>query len=398
MSLLVKAESDHLSPATGVSDKRTDVGYGRSRLWLGITAVGTFVVLCVLGLALDLPQRWIGSIDTSFAKQALMVAGFVLTYVLVQLPFDVLGGFVLPRRFGRQHLPLARYMPMLLRGVAMHATLLWLMAMAITVAGAYAGIVGVVAAGLIGVLLLLWRRTAVARLLAKFSPTGSGDVDTAGLPRTTYLKCADEGFTGNITGVFRPRAQVLPTEWRERLDADAFTTVLRRRAIAVSSGSWLRGRLLAISFTLAGLALAGWLVGPQHLGQASGTIELSLWFSLWSFAGLLVLPTLSRRAAADIDWRVVDAGASRDSIDRMSRQLDALQDGEPFRPGVVETIFHTIPSAGRRVGQIEPSRLPGFWDVARTSIYLSIAGGGLLGRAVHCNCGRPALWAFLPTD
>ncbi len=40
----------------------------------------------------------------------------------------------------------------------------------------------------------------------------------------------------------------------------------------------------------------------------------------------------------------------------------------------------------------------GFWNVARTTLFLSWACGGFLARAVHCNIGRPELWVLFPTD
>jgi hypothetical protein len=42
--------------------------------------------------------------------------------------------------------------------------------------------------------------------------------------------------------------------------------------------------------------------------------------------------------------------------------------------------------------------MKGTWNAARTTVAISPAGLGLLGRAVHCNCGRPSLWVFLPID
>ena len=48
-----------------------------------------------------------------------------------------------------------------------------------------------------------------------------------------------------------------------------------------------------------------------------------------------------------------------------------------------------------------PSQLGrfGFQDAGDfgTTVYPSLAGLRLLGRAVNCNCGRPALWPFLHT-
>jgi len=155
---------------------------------------------------------------------------------------------------------------------------------------------------------------------------------------------------------------------------------------------------LAILFTAAGLTISTWLVAPMKLGTVGGTIEFSLWFTLWSFVGLLSLPTPSRRGVIEIDEVVNSEGNSSEALRTMTRLLDELQDGEPVKPTFVETIFHPIPSVRTRLEGPRSSGVIGFWDAARTSIYLSLAGLGLLGRAVHCNCGRPALWVFLPTD
>ncbi|MEM1423248.1 MAG: hypothetical protein AAGH64_04520, partial [Planctomycetota bacterium] len=68
------------------------------------------------------------------------------------------------------------------------------------------------------------------------------------------------------------------------------------------------------------------------------------------------------------------------------------------RSGWIETIFHPIPNVTSRSDDA-PSRPPlAAWDIARTSAFLGLAGLSPLGRAVHCNSGRPALWAYLPLD
>ena len=36
-------------------------------------------------------------------------------------------------------------------------------------------------------------------------------------------------------------------------------------------------------------------------------------------------------------------------------------------------------------------------NLARNNLYYSWAAFTLLGRAVHCNVGRPALWVFPPS-
>ncbi|MCX7429628.1 MAG: hypothetical protein NTY17_01240, partial [Planctomycetia bacterium] len=55
----------------------------------------------------------------------------------------------------------------------------------------------------------------------------------------------DEGFTGAVVGVLHPRMQLLPMRWREALDPEAFAVAVRRRQMAVQTGEWWRGRMLA---------------------------------------------------------------------------------------------------------------------------------------------------------
>jgi hypothetical protein len=117
--------------------------------------------------------------------------------------------------------------------------------------------------------------------------------------------------------------------------------------------------------------------------------------------GLLILPTPSRAATRRADARLVSELEENDRrlFAATLGTLDRLQDDEPERPASVESIFHPIPSLeSRRRALDEPS--PGLapWHVARTAIYLSIAGMNPLHRLVHCNVGRPELWVFLPAD
>ena len=388
------SSSDSFPRAAGAS------GYGRARLWLGISAVGTLVTLATLGLFLDLPDRIQQNIDSTTWGQARGLLWFVLSYAAIQLPFDLLGGYLLPKRFGRSHQQFLRYLLSLARGVTVHAALLFLAAMAILVAGRWGGIAGTVVAGFLISLFLLCGRLALAKLMAplQLTPIEHTSVQTCDAQPIVVAQSFDEGFTGAVVGLWRPRLQIVPQRWREVLGADGFEVVMRRRSRAVKTGSWRRGRAVAILFTLTGLAIAAWLVGSAGLGSAGGTIEFSLWFTLWSFIGLLTLPTLSRRGVIEIDEGAQIEGESPETLRTTTRLLDGLQDGEPIRPALIETIFHPIPSLQNR---LEGPRLKGrigFWDAARSSVYLSLAGLGLLGRAVHCNCGRPSLWVFLPTD
>ncbi len=368
--------------------------YGRARLYLGISAVGTFVMLSAIALLLDLPG-WVQTrVGPSVAEQFPVLASFVAIYALLHLPFDLFGGYLLPSRSGRLHLPASRYLASLARGVAVHSALLFLNAVVLMLAGRYGGVAGTAAAGLMLAVLLLCGRLVIASFLAKLKLTESASEG----PLPVYLaESPDEGFTGGIVGVFRPQYHILPARWNDVLGPDGFAFARYRRALAVKTGTWFRGRAIALVFTPIGLILAALLVGSR-LGTAGGTIELSLWFSLWSFVGLLTLPTISRRGVTEVDERARAEGTPDEQIRRNTQLLDGLQDGEPDRPSLVESIFHPIPSVTNRLEGTRSEGTAGYWDAARTTVYLSLAGLGLLGRAVHCNCGRPSLWAFLPVD
>ena len=259
-----------------------------------------------------------------------------------------------------------------------------------------------IAAGGFIVFLLLRLRIAMAAAIAPLEVTPSLPVlehttEPPALP-TFMGESPDEGFTGGVVGMLRPRLHLLPVQWREVLDPEAFAMAVRRREMAASTGAWWRGRILAIGFTMTGIALAASIVGGEGLATADGIIRYSLVFTLWSFLGLLVLPTPSRYGVDEIDRSLLAAGADRDVMARTIERLDDLQDRERDRPTIVEMIFHPVPSVQSRLRGPRVRGVRGFWDAARTAVYLSVAGLGLLGRAVHCNSGRPALWVFLPID
>lgn len=382
------------------ASSRDQSGYGRSRLWLGISAVGSIVVLSSLALAFDVPSLLNRLVGDSVAGTLAGLLLFVLAYLLVQLPFDFFGGYLLPRRHRRAHPTLHDFLRRLARGVVMHAATLLSCACLLTFAGATFGVAGVAMAATFAVALLLSIRTRLASLCAPLTitPSEPSDLEREDSLRLLLTQTDDEGFTGGVLGVLRPTGHLLPLEWRQVLGRDGFQLALRRRSLAIRSGAWIRGRAVAVVFTFAGVTISAWLAGPERLGSAGGTVAMSLWFTLWSFVGLLVLPSLSRRAVAAIDQRLLDDGCPPGLLERTTKSLDARQDDEPVRPGIIETIFHPVPSVQNRTRGPRRRGTVGAWDAARTAVYLSAGGLGLLGRAVHCNCGRPALWVFPPTD
>ena len=133
--------------------------YARARLWLGISGVGFWVIISAASLGLDRPA--IGHGSGVLTSCALLVG----TYIGLSLPFDYLGGFFLPRRFGRPTPSLATFLLSWCRGVILHGLLLVATGIGLLAAASVAGLAGVVAAAGLIMLALLLFQGELARLV-----------------------------------------------------------------------------------------------------------------------------------------------------------------------------------------------------------------------------------------
>ena len=117
--------------------------------------------------------------------------------------------------------------------------------------------------------------------------------------------------------------------------------------------------------------------------------------TLWAFASLLVLPVLSGKAVFAADRAAADFGL--DARDWIAR-FPVLIGEHGNASGAVQTIFYPIPSTAMRLRALDHAPA-GFVpaNLARSNLYYSWATLTLLGRAVHCNVGRPALGVFPPS-
>jgi hypothetical protein len=210
------------------------------------------------------------------------------------------------------------------------------------------------------------------------------------------LRASDPSFVGGIVGLPGRDRTMLSAAWHEET---ARVQRVRREAVR-SSGSRTLGIVVAALFDLVGLAVVLFATSASA-SSVAGLAMVSLWMTLWSFLGLLVLPSLSRRAVLAADRAAASRGIDRAELTRVLRRLDAEQEDEPQRGRLVETVFHPVPSLEGRLaalGAVQGPELPQPWNAARAALFLSWASLGLLSRAVHCNCGRPALWVLLPGD
>lgn len=370
--------------------------YARARLWTGITGVGSMVSLATWALVESWPARLFGATGDGLLDSAIALAGAVALGLLATLPWDVVGGFVLPKRFGRPVPNLAGFTRRWLRGLAVF----WVLGTGSALTLLLAGRAGGVAAALLALAILaglaLQFQGALARLVG-----GLRRVDSTALQGSVaegvVFAGEDPGFTGGFTGWdARP---VWPASWGAALEPDQLELLAERRRQIRASGAWRRAQLAAIGWNVLGFGLATLLPGAG-VATVAELLATALGFTLWTFVGLLLLPSISRAAARAADAAIARDEPQRSRFGEALRRLDRLQDDEPERSASLESIFHPVASVTNRMRAIEGAGAPerSTWHLARTALFLANLGLSLLPRTVHCNAGRPELWVYLPAD
>ncbi len=351
----------------------------RRRLWLGITNVGFWVLLSVVGLYCLVTG------DTSGMGIGLLAAIF-LTVLATQAVFDFVGGI---RLMPAPRPSVSNFMRGWVRGVFGHTIMLaavgTVSATSIQLTGGFgAGIVLAMTALVFGRLQLL--RAVVGGVITEVPHDGETIVIAA---------VNDPSFTGGIIGLGRRAKNLLPTSWMSTLPEPELAAESSRRLWQIANGLPTRAFVLILCWNLLGTFI-GTLV--FQLAERPPTVALighACWMTLWTFASLLVLPALSRKVVLAADRAAADSGhAVRAWIARFPELVG--ENGSPN--AAVQTIFYPVPSAEMRLRQLaQPFTgfIPG--NLARNNLYYSLATFTLLGRTVHCNVGRPGLWVFPPS-
>lgn len=363
--------------------------------------------LLVSGLPLEwLPRsRSWGSVDL---LGLLMLNGCLIA---VMLPLDLMGGLLLPSRTKPNAIDAGAFIRSWVRGVAVQASIFLATSLLILMMGRWGGLPGAVFAVLGVAMILVAFQLRIAKLTARLPVRGLDSSDckaavTLAVKRASdwgfesrpilVLEHDDTGFTGGVVGLPGRETIVVPAVLVNHLMPEQLAVTIARRLEAIQSGSRTRGMLLAFAWVIAGFVISALLpgAGVASVGELAMTC---MGFTIWTFLGLLTLPTLSRQASHAIDRRVVDQGASAEMLYETLRTLDRLQDDEPKRSALIETIFHPVPSLENRRNE-SGDGIPIAWHAARMTLFVSWACMGMLVRAVHCNVGRPELWVMLPSD
>ncbi len=374
--------------------------YARSRLWLGMTAVGTVTLAAA---AMLISQAHVGALQLSGGtgmQEFLLILGAVGLWAAVLLPFDFVGGYLLPRRFQRVAPSLPSFTLGWTRGVVIQSLLiaafLWSILQAAQVGGLMAAI-GAVTVAQVGLVAGQKHVAAmVARLRVRKAESNRGSTEESTVVAATH---SDSGFTGSIVGLPGFEEVIVPQSWFSQLEANQLNAELTRRCGVIQSGSRTRGIVLAIAVNTLTFAACTQLP-TAGISTVSELITASLYFTLVSLAWLLVLPRWSREGVFEADRLAFEAGVPVNVLEAAAESIEPLHDDEPKRSRRLESVFHPVPCVNRRVAELSLRirSIRGFWNVARMTLFLSWSCGGFLSRAVHCNIGRPELWVMLPVD
>ena len=358
--------------------------YARARLFLGITTVGSMVTLCVVALALRLPQQFFSMPPTNIADTAkglLLIFGL---YASLALPLDFIGGYVLEHIFHRDVPQLGNFAYRLVRGILAQGCVYVACGLTLIEMHVRFGNVGENLMFVALQLLLITCQLPLAMFVGGLKRTQDG------------LTGQGPHGTGGITGFPGSETVVLPMHWKPILSNKLLSVMESRRRYAIASGLRRNGVLLALAWNIGGFAISVLLAGGT--GSVASLLSTSLYFSLTSFIGLLVLPKPSQNAVLQLDDAISKDG-NRDNLVAAIRALAGIQDDEKTRHTAVQLIFHPIPSVSLRTGMsINGTRQFAAWNAARLAIFLSWAGLSFVSRAVHCNVGRPDVWVLLPCD
>lgn len=372
------------SPGTWASD----------RLALGQANVGFWVILsaAVSVVPLLLPQ----------AHPTVQWTTVCVVLPLLQWPFDAWGGLHLPRKHGRWPIDTASWLSKWARGAAVQValwTVIGLTALSASRAGGPA--LALLTLG-VWMVALLAAQGPLAVLTGGLRPTTlpPGALPWSGPPdQVQVVESADPGFAGSWVGLPGLETLIVPARWVERWPRRILHTALLRRETALREGHRTLGLMSAVIFHLVGaMGLVWW--NQWSLATVDELILLGAGMTLWTFLGLLTLPTASRWAVYRID-HAVDQRVGRSLMTELIATADVDQEDTLDRPDLVETIFHPVPSPSRRVTRLHdgtPTDGVFPYRVTRTMLFTSLAMLTPLGRAVHCNCGRPELWTIHPGD
>ncbi len=313
--------------------------YARSRLWLGISGVGSLVLVTLAMLIGGVPHAIFSTSREWSSSDCTSLLFFEVLCVAYMVPLDLLGGLLMPRIFDRQHISVSDFLRTWFPGVVLQTTAYFFVGMLIVATGRLGGrpavilLIAIIACSFIVFQrqFALWMtRGPIVDLDSKVA-SATGRTQRWGLKSlpVNVVGHRDPGFTGGVVGFPHFESLILSRSWVDQLSSDQLSVAIARRLEAVQTGSRTRGILLAIAWIVLGFAIASYLPGAGVTSIAE-LVTTCLGFTSWTFIGLLILPTVSRQATYAIDRNVLDHGVPSELLMAM---LSIATKNQPFSQG-----------------------------------------------------------------
>lgn len=366
---------------------------GKARLLTGISCVGTLVVLSCMALLFDVAKVIFPASPAGPVVEFVNLLMLFVGIAGVMLSFDFIGGVLIPTACEDTSPNVWFWFQGWFRSVAIQVLFYSVSFFFYLQIGREVGAAWLIAMfAALQVMLLAGQQIIWQMTTANHSDRSRGI--------SSFVRHSDQRFAGGITGLPGFESILIPNGWRDRLKPSYLKLLVSRRRAAVTSGLRSRGIVIAMLWNTGSFATAI-LAGGGVVNSVAELVIIFCWFLLFSFVGLLILPTFNRRGVFALDRQVaVDFNAVE--MQQAILDVDIMTEQDPDRSASAESIFQPIPCPKRRkqalVSVGAQSTGSGAWNVARMALFLSWAFGGPLARAVHCNVGRPELWAILPTD
>ncbi len=371
--------------------------YSQARLYLGVSGVGFIVVLSALFIILNISVLLFPLIQQPLWVEIKFISLFLLCMVILLFPFDLLGGFYLPKKFQVSPLSFKRFFINWSKGVFIQSTLYAIFGLLILNFFRESGFWGALGAFSAGLIILTGFQHKLASFIAPIS-VSEVDLDRTTNQRIKWVKTKEPAFTGGISGLPGFETVILPANWKQNFSENTIEMLKTKRLNAILSGIRNRGLIISLGFSLAGFLTVMALLNFE-LSSVAQLVQFSLLYTLWSFIGLLILPVLNQQGVYESDRKLLEANYSLENIETALNEYDQFQNELKQKNKPVQHIFYPVPSVASRLEQLKTKSIrPGFWQAARHGLFLSWAGLGLLARNVHCNVGKPELWVFLPSD
>lgn len=364
---------------------------GKARLLTGVACVGTLVSLATTALYFDGPEAVFSNSPSTPAEEFFSFVIFFAAIVILLFPFDFVGGVLLPAAYESSSPPIVAWLRLWSRSVAVQILFYSVSFFFYLQFGREVGALWLIVLFSTLQIILLAGQELIWQIM-----TANRNDEISGT--TSFVTHSDQRFVGGIAGLPGFESILIPEGWKVRLQPSDVKILVTRRHAAVNTGLRLRGIIFAMLWNISCFAVAIVVSG----GVVYSVVDLLcvfLWFLLFSFIGLIVLPMFNRRGVFALDQQVA-TNYSPAELQQAICNADRITEQDPDRSASAESIFQPIPCPVRRIqAMADRDRFTaGAWNVARMALFLSWAFGGPLARAVHCNVGRPELWAILPTD